>query len=166
DPIGRTVKYAYDANGDLRTYTDAMGNNTYYVYDSSHRMLTWREPGATNVLPAPNVRKVTFAYDTSDRVSQIKYASVNSQTNATVYEYVAWGLAFVAATFGGADHALNATNGRSVITTINVDSAGSALDIKGPPCGECASLVQNPSQGKSGCGCAGGCGSSGGDGTE
>src|SRR3990172_12795286 len=129
-------------------------------------MLTWREPGAQNVQPAPFVRRVMFAYDASDRVSQIKYASVNAQTNATQYEYVAWGLAYVASSFEGADHALNATNARSVITTVNVDSAGSPLNVKGPPCGECASLVQSPNQGKPTCGCAGGCGSGGVEATE
>jgi len=161
DPIGRMVKYAYDGNGDLRTYTDAMGNNTYFVYDGSHRMLTWREPGDPSGAPAPVVRKVTFAYDTSDHVTQVKYAAVNSQTNATQYEYVAWGLAYVAATFPGADHAMNATNPRSVMTTINVDTSGSPMDVKGPQCGECASLVQSPNQGgATGCACSGGCGTS------
>ena len=158
DPIGRTIQYDYDGNGDLRTVTDAMGYLTYYTYDA-HRLRTWREPSPA-VAVGYYARKVTYAYDASDRVIEIKYASVHTWTNATDYEYVAWGLDYLAfSQYQGATRATNATNARSAVTTIDVDVSGSPLHVEGSQCGSCLAAVQ-PAFGATGCGTSsgGGCG--------
>lgn len=161
DPIGRTVRYAYDASHRMISHTDAMGNNTWYTYDASHRLLTWREPANPLQLPLPAVQRVTFRYDTSDRADQIKRASVNGATNATIYEYVAYGITFQLLTaFPGASYATNATNARSIVTSIDLASVGTPLRIRGPQCGECASLAQGPPNGKLACCGGSGCGGS------
>ena len=36
DPNGASLFYGYDANGDLRTFTDAMGNLTKLAYNRTH----------------------------------------------------------------------------------------------------------------------------------
>jgi len=60
DPIGRQVRYTYDALGRLETVTDPAGGVTRYTYDSADRMLTLRDP-----------RGITFLineYDANGRV--------------------------------------------------------------------------------------------------
>lgn len=44
DPIGRTVRYTYTANGRLATVTDPAGGVTSYTYDGSDRILTVTDP--------------------------------------------------------------------------------------------------------------------------
>jgi RHS repeat-associated protein len=152
-PVGRQVRYWYDLNGNMYAFKDAMGSSSYYTYDGSHRILTWRDPVESPMpLPIPQVRKTTFRYDPWGRVDQIKLASVNAMTNATQYEYVSYGLDYVAATFQGADHAMNATNARNVVATIDMDTSGVPLHVKGPQSGSC----YQPS-GTSGCSGGGGC---------
>jgi YD repeat-containing protein len=159
DPIGRILSYEYDGSGDLRTYVDAMGNRTYYVYDGSHRMLTWREPGDPMQMPPPLVRRTGFAYDAWNRVREVRHAAVNAATNATQYEVVAWSMDYVPySAYPGAVRYANATNARSVVTTIDVDASGSPLRVKGPSCEACACLGpasagRETSSGR-GCGCS------------
>ncbi len=71
----RTVKYAYDANGNLATYTDATGQNTTFQYDQPGRLTQVFYPGN------PSSPFVTNVYDTLGRVK--------TQTNAVgqIYTY-------------------------------------------------------------------------------
>ena len=58
----RSVSYAYDANGNLSTFTDAAAKNTTFQYDLPGRMTKF-------FLPAnPTVAQVTNVYDTLERV--------------------------------------------------------------------------------------------------
>ncbi|MBI3000672.1 MAG: RHS repeat protein, partial [Deltaproteobacteria bacterium] len=60
DPIGREVRYGYDASGRLINVTDAAGGITRYTYDSGHRMASITDP-----------RGITFlanVYDSAGRV--------------------------------------------------------------------------------------------------
>ncbi len=44
DPLGRTVRYSYDAAGRLTSVTDPAGGVTRYTYDSLNRLLTITDP--------------------------------------------------------------------------------------------------------------------------
>ncbi len=62
DPLGRTVRYAYDGGGRLASVTDPAGGMTTYAYDSSSRLTAITDP-----------RGITFLhneYDTASRVSR------------------------------------------------------------------------------------------------
>ncbi|MDY0014094.1 MAG: RHS repeat-associated core domain-containing protein [Rhodocyclaceae bacterium] len=71
----RNVKYAYDASGNLTTYTDATNQNTTFQYDLPGRMTKGFYPSNPTIAFATNV------YDTLGRVQ--------TQTNANgkVYTY-------------------------------------------------------------------------------
>ena len=60
DPIGRQVRYSYDALGRLDTVTDPAGGTTRYTYDSAHKMLT--------VTDARGITFLTNEYDSDGRV--------------------------------------------------------------------------------------------------
>ncbi|MGQ0744398.1 MAG: RCC1 domain-containing protein [Acidimicrobiales bacterium] len=67
----RTVTYSYDGAGNLVDVVDVTGGHTTFTYDSTHRLVTMREPkffADTTTTPAP---VVTNAYDAQSRtVSQ------------------------------------------------------------------------------------------------
>ena len=44
DPRGNDIRYAYDANGDLETHTDAEHNTTRFLYDRRHNLIEIRDP--------------------------------------------------------------------------------------------------------------------------
>ncbi|MCL2322271.1 MAG: DUF6531 domain-containing protein, partial [Oscillospiraceae bacterium] len=46
-PNEKSLYYDYNANGDLITYTDALGEKTTYNYDDNHLMLSWIDPNGT-----------------------------------------------------------------------------------------------------------------------
>ncbi len=158
DILGRQVMYGYDASGNLNAFTDAMGNATYFTYDGSHELLTWRDPVG---------RKATYRYDGSGRVDQIRHAAVVTATNATIYEYVSWGLDYAVNVPPGADHATNVTDARLKIAQIGLDASGIPVSIAGPQCRECLFVQQtcggaSTTFGTQGCGCSsGGCGQGG-----
>ncbi len=58
-PDGGTLAYAYAGNN-LVSFTDALGNETQYVYDRLGRMTEWYDAAGT--------QQVKNTYDTSDRV--------------------------------------------------------------------------------------------------
>ena len=60
DPIGRQVRYSYDALGRLDTVTDPAGGTTRYTYDSAHKMLT--------VTDGRGITFLTNEYDSDGRV--------------------------------------------------------------------------------------------------
>ena len=60
DPIGRQVRYTYDAAGRLESVTDPAGGVTRYTYDSANRMVTLRDPRGISFL--------TNEYDSDGRV--------------------------------------------------------------------------------------------------
>ena len=60
DNIGREVNYTYDANGRLWKVTDAKQGVTEFSYDTSHRMLTVKDPRG--------ITYITNEYDTNGRV--------------------------------------------------------------------------------------------------
>ena len=60
DPIGRQVRYSYDALGRLDTVTDPAGGTTRYTYDSAHKMLT--------VTDGRGITFLTNEYDFDGRV--------------------------------------------------------------------------------------------------
>lgn len=62
DPIGRQVRYTYDAAGRLETVIDPAGGVTRYAYDSSNRMVTLKD--------ARGIEFLTNEYDTNGRVSR------------------------------------------------------------------------------------------------
>lgn len=68
DSLGRTVRYGYDAAGDLVEVIDLAGGRWTFTYDSGHRMITMRSPrfdGDATTAPPP---VVTNSYDSSGRV--------------------------------------------------------------------------------------------------
>jgi RHS repeat-associated protein len=60
DPLGREVRYSYDAQVRLETVTDPAGGATRYTYDANHRLLTITDPRGITFL--------TNEYDSAGRV--------------------------------------------------------------------------------------------------
>ena len=60
DPIGREVRYGYDASGRLETVTDPAGGITRYTYDDANRIVTLTDPRGITFL--------TNEYDSAGRV--------------------------------------------------------------------------------------------------
>ncbi len=60
--------YGYDENGNLASYTDALGGETIYEYDEDNRVRHVRYPPGSG----PDIRR-TFAYDREERLNRIQY---------------------------------------------------------------------------------------------
>jgi RHS repeat-associated protein len=74
DPLGRTVHYTYNSEGDLVKVSDPLGRTTIYTYDDEHRLLTWTDPrGGT----------LTNQYDSSGRVIK----QTDPMGRATTFDY-------------------------------------------------------------------------------
>jgi RHS repeat-associated protein len=82
DPAGaRNVQYAYNANWDLATYTDANGKLTNYAYDPTSKLLT--------EVTDPRGNKTKITYDSQKRVKTVKRVTdaVANTGPTTTYDY-------------------------------------------------------------------------------
>ena len=75
DPRGSVIRYAYDANGDLASHTDAEDNRTTFTYNRSHGLLDIRDPRG--------LRASRNEYDDDGRLVAI----VDPAGNRTTYEH-------------------------------------------------------------------------------
>ena len=69
DSAARSVRFAYDANNNLSTVTDANGGITTFTYNAAHQLLTTRQPkynGDVTTSPTP---VTTNGYDANGRVT-------------------------------------------------------------------------------------------------
>ena len=73
DPNGNVINYTYDANGDLASHVDALGNTTRFFYNLSHGLIEARDPRG--------VRPLRNEYDDAGRL--IKH--VDALGNEIVY---------------------------------------------------------------------------------
>ena len=71
DFIGRSVRYDFNAEGNITAITDPMGNTRHFIYDEEQRLIEIRFPSGHKL--------VTNTYDSSDRVIK--------QENGRGYEY-------------------------------------------------------------------------------
>jgi RHS repeat-associated protein len=92
DPIGRSVTFAYNVNGDLASATDLGGKTTRYAYDASHRLLTVLDPRGSTALTNTydDTRDVvirqrdamggetTYVYDVPGRTTSVTDAEGNT----------------------------------------------------------------------------------------
>jgi RHS repeat-associated protein len=62
DRLGRTTRYAYDADGDLAAVTDPLGRTTHYAYGR------WRQPSAVT---HPDGRCERYGYDAEGRLAAL-----------------------------------------------------------------------------------------------
>jgi len=76
----REVKYAYNTDGNLETYTDAEGNKTKYTYDASGKLKEFKDPKG-------NV--TSLAYDSSHRIEKITLPEVGGKHPTWEYHYFA-----------------------------------------------------------------------------
>ena len=74
-PNGVKLKYAYDEDANLISYTDALGHITKYNYDENHRMISW--------IDAEGNKIVENTYDDQDRV--VKQIDENGKTSTLSY---------------------------------------------------------------------------------
>ena len=74
----RTVSYAYDASGNLQDVIDVNGGDTHFTYDTSHRMLTMKDPKCQAL--GVSCAGVQNHYDASGRVDWQK-DQLNRQTS-------------------------------------------------------------------------------------
>jgi RHS repeat-associated protein len=75
----REVKYAYNTEGRLESYTDAAGKVTKYAYNSEHSLKEITDPEGF---------VTTVGYDTHFRVTELKLREVNGSRPTWKYEYV------------------------------------------------------------------------------
>jgi len=76
-PLKLTTRFAYDANGNIATRTDANGATTHYEYDAFNRLLA---------IHYPDNSAVTFKYDELGQC-----LAMNDALGATSYEYDLFG---------------------------------------------------------------------------
>lgn len=82
----RTVSYGYDVNLNLTSVTDVLGGVTSFTYDSSHRMLSEKDPICTLTT---GCNGIVNAYDGNGRVGQ----QTDPLGHSSTYAYtVAWPL--------------------------------------------------------------------------
>ncbi len=75
DPMGRTIKYAYDYYGDLISVTDQMGNVTRFTYNSTH--------GIIDIYSPNGVKATRNEYDDNGRLIR----SIDADGNKIEYEH-------------------------------------------------------------------------------
>jgi RHS repeat-associated protein len=78
--IGREVKYAYNANGHLETFTDAAGNKTKHAYD---------EEGELKEIKDPKGNVTSLTYNSSHQITKITRAEVGGLHPTWEYSYFA-----------------------------------------------------------------------------
>jgi YD repeat-containing protein len=83
DPLGNTVRYAYDASGRLQSVTDAKGATTGYGYDLADRISSVTDPlgsltrtyydsnGNLVWLIDPKGNEIKYEYDDRDRITKM-----------------------------------------------------------------------------------------------
>jgi RHS repeat-associated protein len=76
---GREVKYAYNSEGRLESYTDAAGKVTKYTYNAEHSLKEIIDPEGF---------VTTIGYDTHYRVTELTLREVNKERPTWKYEYV------------------------------------------------------------------------------
>ena len=103
DPLGRTVRYTYDAQGRLERVTDPAGGLTQYTYDANHRLLTITDPR--------NITFLTNEFDAQGRVSR----QTQADGGVFTFEY---------AVSGGFITSTKVTDPRGNATTSRFNSAG------------------------------------------
>ena len=75
-----TEQWSYDAIGQLRTFTDALGNKELYAYDNLMRLTEVKGQGAT-ANPDDNLRKQSYEYSTTN-TDLIRKGDLISSTDA------------------------------------------------------------------------------------
>jgi YD repeat-containing protein len=72
--------YALDSNGDRIQVTDALGNTSYYSYDSQHRVLT-----SQTAIQHQNGWQESYTYDANG--NKVGYTDANGNSESWVYDY-------------------------------------------------------------------------------
>lgn len=96
DPMGRSVSYVYNANGDLASFKDQAGNVTKYGYDSEHNLISIIDPRGIEILKVQydaegrmigtvdGLGKITeITHDTGNAIEYVR----DRRGNLTTYEY-------------------------------------------------------------------------------
>jgi RHS repeat-associated protein/uncharacterized repeat protein (TIGR01451 family) len=147
DPSGNILHYAYNAAGDLVSFTDRVGNVTTYTYDGGHFL--------QDILDPRGVQAIRNTYDDNGRLTSTTDGSGNTISythnvaanqeivtdrlgNPTLFEYDADGnITHVtdalgnttASTFDANDNRLSTTNALGNITSYTYDAAGNQLSM-------------------------------------
>ena len=129
DPMGSIQRYAYDANGDLRSHIDAAGNVTRYAYNRTHGLIRITDPlnrvvarndydenGRLIRITNANGRIINFTRDLNLRQEIV--TDVGGQ--ATVMEYDPRG------------NVLRSTDALGGVTTHSYDAEGNQLTTTNP----------------------------------
>jgi YD repeat-containing protein len=72
--------YLLNSNGDRLQVTDALGNTSYYSYDSQHRVLT-----SQTTIQHQNGWQETYTYDANG--NKVGYTDANGNSESWVYDY-------------------------------------------------------------------------------
>jgi RHS repeat-associated protein len=96
---GQNVRYAYDANGNVKSITDSLNRVTQLVYDAQNRLVTATDPlngvsklsynvaGQVASMTDPRGLVTTYAYDGFGQL----WTQVSPDTGTTSYVYDAYG---------------------------------------------------------------------------
>jgi RHS repeat-associated protein len=107
DQLGNETDYTYDSYGNRLTVTDALGNETDYEYNTNGQVtsITGEDPDGAGPLGQP---ETTYGYDTSGRLTTI----TNPDTTTRTF------------TYDSADNLLTETDELSRVTTYDYDALG------------------------------------------
>jgi RHS repeat-associated protein len=129
DAKGQGQIYTYDARGDLRSHTSAVGNVTRFTYDGNHHLLDIVDPSGARIARNEydddgrligtvdaDGRRVQITHDLATRQEVVK----DRLGNVTVLEYDAFG------------NVVRKTDALGKLTTYTHDAAGNLLTEKDP----------------------------------
>ncbi|MBM2815850.1 MAG: hypothetical protein HW421_2612 [Ignavibacteria bacterium] len=81
DPLGRRVVFTYNANGNIATVTDNIGNRTSYTYDNVSRLTNIINPKGSNIFYTYNKNDwLTVIKDQNNDSTKFVYDSNGNQT--------------------------------------------------------------------------------------
>ena len=127
-PDGTHEDYAYDAHGNILTYSDGLGNEWHYTYNSRGQLLT-----ITN----PNGGVTTYAYNADGTLA----SSTDADVGVTTYAYDGYkrldtitypGGATVHFTYDLNDRLLTLTDELGRVLTFTYDNNGNLLTVTDP----------------------------------
>ncbi len=148
--LGKVTHLRYDARANPTSITDALGNETDFIYNFSNQLVqvTFPATGQTGAGRSYHLRR--FLYDGGIQTSQSSYDESNTLVFTTIYSHgpegeltsVSGGTLSTNATYDAAYRLKTRSDGNSHVTTYTYNTAGYVSQIAYPLSGTTFDTVQ------------------------